>query len=107
MSVSFDRVTFLNMTSEEIALTVEAPIATRVFGPTNVGPNMTQIVPINRSDCPSTAITVNDSAHGSYTQTFAITQAIAGRQSYLQSVDAQYDVGEFWGTFVAGTGAPP
>src|SRR6516162_6155970 len=100
MSVRFESVLFQNMTGiTDLSLSIEAPKGTPVYGPNPLPANGSVTVPIFRDNCPSTVLIVDDPSHGTIKQSFAAVSEL-GLPSYLQSVEAQYYVGEIFGRMI-------
>jgi hypothetical protein len=97
MAVHFTGILFRNHNSIPVELTVEAPIGTQVNGPQTVAANSSATINPRVQNCSSTLLTIEDGAHGTAGQTFALAQPGAGRPSYLESVDVDYTIGSFWG----------
>jgi hypothetical protein len=102
MSVTFLNVLFQNNTGLDIPLTVETPIDTVVYANTVKG-NAKVDIPIVRQNCLSVRLRVTDPDHGA-TQDFVLAPPGKGRPSYLETVEAQFDVGDITGSATAQTG---
>jgi hypothetical protein len=107
MSIRFDSVVFHNATGiTDLQLSIEAPKDTPVYGPKQLPPTGSVTVSISRDNCPSAVLIVNDPDHGTIKQSFAAVSAL-GQPSYLQSVEAEYYVGEIFGRMIASTEEAP
>ena len=96
MSVRFHSVLLHNKTGLEIPLKIEAPIHHIVYGPVKVPPESTVTVNVFRNDCPSVRLIADDVDHGA-TQDFVVASSGSGRQSYLESVEVDFNVGDITG----------
>ena len=105
MSIRFAKVMFRNRNSIDVNLTVEAPIGKVVSSETVSANSSATIIP-GVDDCPSVLLSVDDSAHGTTKQTFAIAppKPCEGRHSYLEAVEVDYTIGDFKGTVLARAG---
>jgi hypothetical protein len=106
MSVHFAKVVFRNKNNIDVKLTVEAPIGKVVSGPQTVAANSTATINPGVNDCLSVLLSVDDSAHGTTKQTFAMAtpKTGEGRSSFLESVEVEYTIGDFKGSVQARAG---
>jgi hypothetical protein len=106
MSVRFAKVVVRNRNNIDVKLTVEAPVGKVVSGPQTLAANSTATITPGVDDCLSVLLSVEDSAHGTTKQTFAMAtpKSGEGRYSYLESVEVEYTIGDFKGSVQARAG---
>ena len=102
---TFGSVVFRNLNGISVDVTLEAPISGTLIGPEPVAPNATLVIPVGLPQCSSVLVSVSDSAHVTYSQSFATAPAKQGRASYLTDLMVAYSVGNFVGKFTAETDA--
>jgi hypothetical protein len=106
MSVRFSEIRFLNTNSIDVTVRVEAPIGSPVGRPHTVRGDSTATVPVGVDDCRSVLLAVDDGAHGTTTQTFALAppESGQGRAAYLEAADVVYSIGDVKGVVRGRTG---
>jgi hypothetical protein len=104
MSVTFQNVLLKNSTGiDNIPLTIEVPIGNPVYGPSPVKANANVDIDISRDNCLSVRLRMDDPDHGA-TQDFVLASPGKGRPSYLETVEAIFNVGDITGSAKARTG---
>lgn len=105
MSVRLGEVAFRNNNNIDVTVGIEAPIGTSVVSGTTAAANQTVKIPVRRDNCASIAIIAKDDEHGEYRQTFTVSAPAprTGQPAYLESVELQYVIASFSGSFTART----
>src|SRR5262245_49831303 len=101
--VRFSKILFRNGSSNTVTLTVEAPIGKVVSGPDDVAVDSTATIRPGVDNCLSMLLLVVDKIHGIREQSFAMGKVEHGWHSYLESVEAKYELVDFEGTVHART----
>src|SRR5262245_61729817 len=102
MSVLFNKIVFANKNNIEVKLAVEAPVGTKIGSPQKVGANSSATIYPNVNNCLSARLSVDDDTHVA-NQIFAMGKPEEGDYSYLESIDADYLIGDFNGRVQART----
>jgi hypothetical protein len=93
MPVRFDEITFHNESGIQVALTIEAPIGSRIVESHPVAAQSEYRVSPGVDDCKSALLEVVAAHHSATRQSFATADPSAGQSSYLQRLVTRHLVG--------------